>query len=45
MDEVRGSAVDMALAAATQILGEKVTAKTAGDLFKKSLDDVKARMN
>lgn len=45
MDEVRGSAVDVALAAATQILGEKVTAKTAGDLFKKSLDDVKARMN
>ncbi|WP_193176250.1 F0F1 ATP synthase subunit B [Oricola nitratireducens] len=45
MDEVRGSAVDMALAAATQILGEKVTAKTAGDLFKKSLDDVKTRMN
>jgi len=45
MDEVRGSAVDMALAAATQILGDKVTAKTAGDLFKKSLADVKARMN
>ena len=45
MDEVRGSAVDIALAAATQILGEKVTGKTATDLFKKSLSDVKARMN
>ncbi|MFZ2102531.1 MAG: F0F1 ATP synthase subunit B [Oricola sp.] len=45
MDQVRGSAVEMALAAATQILGEKVTGKAATDLFKKSLDEVKARMN
>ena len=45
MDEVRGSAVDMALAAATQILGEKVSGKAATDLFKQSLDEVKTRMN
>ena len=45
MDEVRNSAVEMALAAATQILEAKVTGKTATDLFKKSLDEVKARMN
>jgi F-type H+-transporting ATPase subunit b len=45
MDEVRASAVDLALAAATQILGGKVTGKTATDLFKKSLDEVKTRMN
>ena len=45
IDEVRGSAVDIAVAAATRILGEKVTAKTASDLFQGSLDTVKARMN
>ena len=45
LDEVRGSAVDLALAAATRILGEKVTGKAATDLFKKSLDEVKTRMN
>jgi F-type H+-transporting ATPase subunit b len=45
MDEVRNSAVDMALAAATQILGDKVTGKAATDLFKKSLAEVKTRMN
>ncbi|MCI5076659.1 F0F1 ATP synthase subunit B [Oricola sp.] len=45
LSEVRGSAVDMALAAATRIIGEKVSSDTAGDLFRKSLDEVKARMN
>ena len=45
MDEVRGSAVDMALAAATKIIGDKVKGDTATDLFKKSLDEVKTRMN
>jgi len=45
MEEVRGSAVDMALAAATKIIGDKVTGDTATDLFKKSLDEVKTRMN
>ncbi len=45
IDEVRNSAVEMALAAAAQILETKVTGKTATDLFKKSLDEVKARMN
>ncbi|WP_421853284.1 F0F1 ATP synthase subunit B [Oricola sp.] len=45
LDEVRGSAVDLGLAAATQILGDKVSGKAATDLFKKSLEEVKARMN
>ena len=45
MDEVRGSAVDMALAAASKIIGDKVKGETATDLFKKSLDEVKTRMN
>lgn len=45
LSEVRGSAVDMALAAATRIIGEKVSSDSAGDLFRKSLDEVKARMN
>lgn len=45
LDEVRGSAVDMALAAAARIIGEKVEGDTASDLFRKSLSEVKARMN
>lgn len=43
--EVRNSAVDVAIAAATSLLGEKMTAKTSGDLFKDSLAKVKANMN
>jgi len=45
MEEVRDSAVDMAFAAATQILGDKMSGKAATDLFKKSLAEVKTRMN
>lgn len=45
MEEVRNRAVEIALAAATTIIGDKVNDKTGGELFKKSLDEVKQRMN
>jgi F-type H+-transporting ATPase subunit b len=45
IDQVRGSAVELAVEAAARVLGEKVTGKTATDLFKQSLDTVKTRMN
>lgn len=45
LKEVRGSAVDLALAAAARILGDKVQGDTASELFNKSLSEVKARVN
>lgn len=45
INDVRARAVDIAVEAARSLLGEKVDDKTAGDLFKKSLDEVRARMN
>lgn len=43
--EVRSSAVDLAVDAARKILGDKVDAKTAGTLFKSSLEAVKTKLN
>lgn len=43
--EVRSSAVDVAIAAATKLLGGKTDAKLSADLFKDSLAAVKARLN
>lgn len=45
INEVRASAVDIAVAAANQILAGKVTDKVAADLFKQSLAEVKSRMH
>ncbi|MDQ0998361.1 F-type H+-transporting ATPase subunit b [Phyllobacterium ifriqiyense] len=45
VNEVRASAVDIAIAAASKILSEKVDAKTSADLFKTSLSEVKSRLN
>ena len=45
VSEVRATAVDTAIAAATRVLGGSVDAKTAGALFKASLQDVKAKLN
>ena len=45
VNEVRATAVDIAVEAARSVLAGKVDAKTAGDLFKASLGEVKARMN
>ena len=43
--EVRGSAVDIAIEAARKVLGDKVDATTAGQLFKSSIDAVKTKLN
>jgi F-type H+-transporting ATPase subunit b len=43
--EVRASAVDLAVEAARKVLEVKVDARTAADLFKTALQDVKARLN
>ncbi len=45
INDVRARAVDIAVEAARSLLGKKVDAKTAGELFKKSLDEVRQRMN
>lgn len=45
INEVRGSVVDIAVAAAGQILAGKVDAKVAADLFKQSVAEVKDRMH
>lgn len=45
VNDVRASAVDIAVAAAGRILKDKVNAKTSADLFKSSLGEVKTRLN
>ncbi|MEK1851074.1 MAG: F0F1 ATP synthase subunit B [Phyllobacterium sp.] len=45
VNEVRASAVDIAVAAASRILADKVDAKTSADLFKSSLTELKSRLN
>ncbi len=45
VNEVRASAVDIAIAAASRILADKVDTKTSSDLFKSSLTEVKSRLN
>ena len=43
--EVKSSAVDMAVDATEALLAKKMTGAAAGDMFKQSLAEVKARMN
>lgn len=43
--EVRAKAVDVAVEAAREVLGSQMAGKNADAMFKKSLADVKARMN
>lgn len=43
--EVRLKAVDIAVAAAGSLLGKKIDAKAAGELFKASVAEVKSRLN
>lgn len=43
--EVRRTAIDIAVEAAGSILSKKVTSKTAADLFKASVAEVKERLN
>ena len=45
INEVRSLAVDLAVAAASKVVADKVDAKTEGALFKTSLEEVKARLN
>ncbi|MCG6113797.1 MAG: F0F1 ATP synthase subunit B [Mesorhizobium sp.] len=45
VNQVRSSAVDIAVAAAERILTDKVDAKMSAELFKKSMGDVKAGLN
>ncbi|MFP1631798.1 F0F1 ATP synthase subunit B [Zhengella sp. ZM62] len=45
VNEVRATAVDLAVEAARTVLAGKVDTATAGDLFKSSLAEVKNRMN
>jgi F-type H+-transporting ATPase subunit b len=45
VNEVRSSAVDIAIAAAERILADKVDGKTGSALFKSSLDHVRSKLN
>jgi F-type H+-transporting ATPase subunit b len=45
VNEVRAKAVDIAIEAARAVLGSKVDGKVSGDLFKTSIQDLKARLN
>ncbi|MCX8281038.1 F0F1 ATP synthase subunit B [Phyllobacterium sp. 0TCS1.6C] len=45
VNEVRATAVDVAIAAAGKVLADKVDAKTSAELFKSSLTEVKSRLN
>ena len=45
VQEVRSRATDVAIAAAAKLLGDQASAKTAGDQFKASLEEIRQRMN
>ncbi len=45
LQEVKSSAVDLAIAATGAILAEKLTGKASDDYFAKSLAEVKSRLN
>lgn len=45
INEVRASAVDIAIAAARTLLADKVDSKLGAELFKSSLQDVKSKLN
>ena len=45
INEVRASAVDLAIVAAEKLIGSKVDSKTSGELFKASLGELKTRLN
>jgi F-type H+-transporting ATPase subunit b len=45
VNEVRASAVDIAVEAARRLLAGKVDGKVAGDLFRSSLDQVRTKLN
>ena len=45
MAEVKASAVDLAIEAAQSVIGKKMGGAAGNDMFKKSLSELKARMN
>jgi F-type H+-transporting ATPase subunit b len=45
VNEVRARAVDIAVAATAKVLADKVDGTVEADLFRKSLEDVRTRMN
>lgn len=45
INEVRASAVDLAIAAAEKLIATKVDQKAAGDIFKTSLAELKGQLN
>jgi len=45
INEVRASAVDLAIVAAEKLIGSKVDSKASGELFKASLSELKTRLN
>ena len=45
VNQVRASAVEIAVAAAGSLIANKMDAKTAGEMFKASLDQVKTNLN
>ncbi|WP_394690338.1 F0F1 ATP synthase subunit B [Hoeflea sp.] len=45
INEVRATAVDLAIVAAENLIGKKVDSKASDALFKASLGDLKARLN
>ncbi|MEO9340026.1 F0F1 ATP synthase subunit B [Mesorhizobium sp. SB112] len=45
VNEVRASAVDLAVAAASKLLAGKIDAKSGAELFKSGVQEVKAKLN
>ncbi|WP_339761169.1 F0F1 ATP synthase subunit B [uncultured Hoeflea sp.] len=45
INEVRASAVDLAIVAAEKLIGSKIDSKASGELFKASLGELKTRLN
>ncbi len=45
VNEVRARAVDIAIAATAKVLADKVDSSVEAELFRKSLEDVRTRMN
>ncbi len=45
VNQVRASAVEIAVAAAGSLIADKMDAKTAGEMFKSSLEQVKNNLN
>ena len=45
INDVKSKAVEIAISASTQLLGGRMDAKAAGDMFKSSLSEIKSKMN